>query len=81
MNERKCPDCGNHIHDGACEQKCLNCGQVGHSWRSRECPAWIKEKDICALKVEYKIPYGEAKRRYEESHQPPALQAYLRGRC
>lgn len=76
MNERKCLDCGNPIHDGTCERKCLNCGQVGHSCRSRECPTWIKEKDICALKVEYEIPYGEARRRYEESHQPPALQAY-----
>ena len=49
---------------------------MGHSCRSRECPTWVKEKAICALKVEHEIPYGEARRKYEEAHQPPTLQAY-----
>ena len=76
QNEKKCLDCGEHVHDGTCVQKCLNCGQMGHSCRSRECPTWVKEKAICALKVEHEIPYGEARRKYEEAHQPPTLQAY-----
>ena len=76
QNEKKCLDCGEHVHDGTCVQKCLNCGQMGHSCRSRECPVWVKEKAICALKVEHEIPYGEARRKYEETHQPPTLQPY-----
>ena len=64
-------------HDGRCEMKCLNCGKVGHSCRSRECPSWIQEKAICTLKVEHEISYAEARKQYEKNNkQPPTLQPY-----
>ena len=75
-NDRKCLLCGKSRHEGGCETKCINCDQVGHSCRSRDCPVWLKEKDICTLKVENEIPYSEARRRYETTHKPPTLQSF-----
>ena len=77
---KRCLDCGAPIndgeHEGECTRKCLNCGDLGHSCRSRDCPRWVKEKAICKLKVEMEVSYAEAKRYHEASHQPPLLQPY-----
>ena len=75
-NDRKCLTCGKGTHEGTCEARCLNCDQTGHSCRSRDCPAWTREKDICSLKVDSEISYAEARRRYDASHRPPPLQSF-----
>ena len=75
-NEERCLTCGESKHDGECVAKCLNCSQLGHSCLSRECAVWQKEKDICTLKVEQEIPYGQARKLYEDTHHPPSLQGY-----
>ena len=74
--EHKCLKCGELKHTGDCMEKCISCAQLGHSCLSRQCAVWQKERDICALKVEHEIPYGQAKRMYENTHRPPVLQGY-----
>ena len=75
-NDKKCLICGACPHEGQCPPKCLNCDQTGHSCRSRDCPVWVREKDICALKVDNEISYAEARRSYDSSHKPPPLQSF-----
>lgn len=76
-NDPKCLKCGDAKHSGDdCVEKCLNCSQLGHSCLSRKCEVWQREKDICTLKVEKEIPYGQARKIYESAHQPPVLQGY-----
>ena len=75
-NDAKCLRCGDGKHSGDCVEKCANCSQLGHSCLSRKCEVWQREKDICTLKVEKEIPYGQARKIYESAHQPPALQGY-----
>ena len=75
-NAERCLTCGDNKHDGDCVAKCLNCSQLGHSCLSRQCEVWQKEKDICTIKVEQEIPYGQARKIYEDSHRPPILQGY-----
>ena len=75
-NPKRCLTCGEAAHEGDCSRKCLSCGDKGHSCRSRDCPRWQKEKEICKLKVEFEISYAEARRKYEASYQPPLLQSY-----
>ena len=77
-NKKRCLDCGGEEHhdEGGCARKCLSCGDTGHTCRSRDCPRWQKEKEICKLKVEHEISYAEARKQYETSHQPPLLHPY-----
>lgn len=70
---KRCLDCGEQAHEGSCDRKCLSCGDTGHTCLSRDCARWKKEKEICRLKVEHEVSYFEARRQYEESHQPPPL--------
>ena len=72
----KCLRCGEGKHSGDCDEKCLSCSQLGHSCLSRKCEVWQREKDICALKVEREIPFGQARKLYENIHHPPVLQGY-----
>ena len=75
-NPKKCLKCGGNYHDGSCATKCLHCDSITHTCLSRECPKWIKEKEICTIKVEQEISYVEARRRQESARQPPNLQSY-----
>lgn len=75
-NEPKCLTCGENKHNGECEEKCQNCSQLGHSCLSWKCAVWQREKDICTLKVEQEIPYGQARKLYENSQKPPTLKGY-----
>ena len=70
---KRCLECGETVHEGNCTQKCLSCGSSEHSCRSRKCPRWLKEKEICTLKVEQEVSYAEARRIYESTHKPPPL--------
>ena len=71
-----CLTCGDDRHDGDCQPKCVNCNQPGHSCRSRECPVWIKEKEICVLKVEKDLSYAQARNMYEQTHQTQMARTY-----
>ena len=71
-----CLTCGENRHDGTCQPKCVNCKQTGHSCRSRECPVWIKEKEICELKVEKDLSYAQARNLYDKTHQTPLTRTY-----
>ena len=75
-NEKKCLTCGKSVHEGQCQPKCVNCGQTGHMCRFRDCPVWVKEKEICSLKVENEISYAEARERYDSMQKPPTLHSY-----
>ena len=74
--EALCLHCGGPKHEGTCEAKCINCGESGHDCMSRQCSAWIKEKDICRIKVTKDISYPHARRVYDQEHQTPALRPY-----
>ena len=75
-NAKRCLKCGGAVHGGECTTKCLSCDSTEHTCRSRECPKWIKEKDICIIKVEQEVTYAEARSRYNASHKPPTLQRF-----
>ena len=74
--EAICLNCAGVLHDGHCQAKCVNCGRSGHSCRSRDCPVWKKEREICELKVERDISYAHARRVYDQAHQTPAIRPY-----
>ncbi|XP_056009963.1 uncharacterized protein LOC130051670 [Ostrea edulis] len=59
-----CFRCGEEGHDGkGCpkEHKCKNC-KGDHMASSKQCPIWIKEKEIQKIKAEKRITYHEAKK-------------------
>ena len=74
--EATCLTCSKTKHEGPCTPKCVNCGATGHTCRSRECPIWGKEREICKLKVEKDISYAHARREYELAHQTPVIRPY-----
>ena len=74
--EAVCLNCAGACHEGQCQPKCVNCGQIGHSCRSRECLMWKKEREICELKVDRDVSYAHARRIYAEAHQPPTVRPY-----
>ena len=77
-NEPMCLQCGKGKHEGECTRWCTNCKKAGHSCLSRECEVWVKEKEICRIKVEQELSYVQARRQYESSHvpTPPVLKGY-----
>ncbi|XP_062616032.1 uncharacterized protein LOC134277735 [Saccostrea cucullata] len=59
-----CFRCGEEGHDGkGCQKdlKCKNC-KGDHMASSKQCPIWLKEKEIQKVKTEKRIPYPEAKK-------------------
>ena len=59
-----CFKCGEEGHDGkSCQKspKCKNC-KGDHMASSKQCPIWIKEKEIQKVKTERRIAYPEAKK-------------------
>lgn len=65
-----CGKCGAEGHAAdACPslvEKCRNC-PGSHSSSSRDCPSWKTEKEVCAVKAEKGISYGEARRHVKEA--------------
>ena len=74
--EAVCLNCSGERHEGQCQPKCVNCGQEGHSCRSRECSMWKQEREICELKVDRDVSYAHARRLYAETHQAPTIRPY-----
>lgn len=63
-NKHICCNCGEEGHDkGSCEKptKCCNC-TGDHSAASKQCPMWIKEKEIQKIRCTKRISYIEAKK-------------------
>lgn len=62
-NRHICCNCGEGHDKGSCEKptKCCNCSG-DHSAASKQCPIWIKEKEIQKIRCTKKISYIEAKK-------------------
>ncbi|VDI47955.1 Hypothetical predicted protein [Mytilus galloprovincialis] len=62
--QRCCFKCSDEGHEGTnCNSessKCVNCGE-SHFSSSRDCPVYLKEKNIIKIKTERNISYPEAK--------------------
>ncbi|VDI49927.1 Hypothetical predicted protein [Mytilus galloprovincialis] len=62
--KQRCFKCSDEGHEGTnCNSessKCVNCGE-SHFSSSRDCPAYLKEKNIIKIKTERNISYPEAK--------------------
>jgi hypothetical protein len=66
-----CAKCSHQGHvDADCmeESHCANCSGP-HPAFSKECPEWIKERDITKIKTERCTSFGEAKQLYEQQFQ------------
>ena len=74
--EAVCLNCAGERHEGPCQAKCVNCEKSGHSCRSRDCPVWKKEREICELKVDRDVSYAHARRLYDQTHQTPVIRPY-----
>jgi hypothetical protein len=59
-----CRQCGGKRHEGECNKSCINCGG-SHRSDDRKCPVYVKECKIQEIRVREKVPYKEAKQRYE----------------
>ena len=74
-NCQVCSKCGNSDHDSNnCKEhpKCVNCDK-SHPSFARECEVYKKEMAIQKIKITNRIPYFEAKRRYEASVPCPPV--------
>lgn len=62
--KQRCFKCSDEGHEGTnCHSessKCVNCGE-SHFSSSRDCPVYLKEKNIIKIKTERNISYPEAK--------------------
>lgn len=67
-NKPLCTNCGEEGHGPSCNKtaKCSNC-KADHPSSSKDCPLWIKEKEIQRVKCTEKVSYTEARRKIEES--------------
>lgn len=61
---QRCFKCSDEGHEGTTcsseSSKCVNCGE-SHFSSSRDCPVYLKEKNIIKIKTERNISYPEAK--------------------
>jgi len=77
-NETICLRCGQKGHDNTdChnQAKCTNC--LGdHVATSKDCPVWIKEKNIQRVKTESRISYPDARRLVEGTTPSPLGKSY-----
>ena len=51
------------------EAKCVNC-QGDHPASSKSCPKWTQEKEIQRIRCTEQISFPEARKRYNEKHDP-----------
>ena len=67
----KCQWCGKDKHEGGCDgpKKCSNCSG-SHASSDKECPVWIKEKEIQRVGIEQRIPFPEARHVVEAKSLP-----------
>ena len=67
-----CAKCGkDDHHDTECREQphCINCSG-NHPAFSKECPEWIKQRDIMQIKAERSISFSDAKQLYlQQSNQ------------
>lgn len=73
-----CFKCSEEGHDGyTCENahKCTNCGEP-HMASSKDCPLYIKERKIQAIKVERNISYPEARKFVSMANDSSAQKSY-----
>ena len=75
--DKKCQWCGKDEHQGGCDgpKKCSNCSGP-HASSDKECPVWIREKEIQRVRVEQRIPFPEA-RRVVERKSPTVVSASM----
>ena len=73
--ERKCGNCADNIHTDRekgekCNKapRCVNCGSKDHGSFSKVCNIYKMEQEISAIRVNKKIPYGNAKREFMAAH-------------
>lgn len=70
-----CPKCSNPLHELECTSptKCINCTRFCENWPekpqphaafSKSCPKFLEEKGITKISVDYRIPYVEARRKF-----------------
>lgn len=66
-----CLVCGKDKHDGACVSPtlCINC-QGDHPTFSRQCPKYADEKSIIEIKINEKLSYGEARKKFDQIKAP-----------
>ena len=65
-----CANCGKPAHlqsEEECTDRpsCANC-KGSHAAYSRECPHWLREKEIVKIKHTFNIPFPEARKRYDQ---------------
>lgn len=65
-NKPVCCNCGEGKHESTCTRSpiCCNC-QGNHAASSKDCPVWIKEKEIQRIRATKKISYPEARKQVE----------------
>ena len=70
-NRPTCSKCAATDHTGeACTEgsrKCVNCA-APHSAFDKDCPAFLREKEIIAIKVTERVSFREARERFNASH-------------
>ena len=61
-NEAVCHRCGEKHSEENCNNaaKCINCSGP-HGASSRECPVWLREKEVQRVKAEKNIPFPQAR--------------------
>ena len=71
----KCDLCGKDKHEERCDgpKLCSNCSGP-HASSSKDCPVWLKEKEIQRIRVEKRISFPEA-RRVIEAKSPTVVSA------
>lgn len=69
---RKCSMCGEDVHDGVCEGQVPRCGNCegAHISTSRDCPVYVREKEIRRLMGCYNMSMMAARRHVIKGYQP-----------
>lgn len=65
--ERVCAHCSDLFHEpDMCKtgSRCINCKGAHTNW-NKECPQFVRELGIQTIKIQEKIPYFEAKKKYD----------------
>lgn len=74
QNKHVCGFCAQETHgDKPCEHpaKCVNCNG-NHPSFSKNCPIYLEEKEINAIRVTMRIPYNLARQEYRRRRSPPS---------
>ena len=64
----KCGQAGHNKEDCPNDVCCANCSGP-HEAVSKQCPIWVKEKDIFKIKTTQNVSYPEARRIYNQPHR------------